>query len=250
MAKHNPENVRVKREYLHWLSNACGRSEATIDMAAAAIDRFETFNRHRPFKSFRREQAVSFKSHLAGQRGAISGRSLSKATIYSTLKAVRLFFEWLSREPGYRQAVHISDAAYFNVTDNDARIATASRQRPAPSIEQVHLVLGTMPAETVVQRRDRALIAFILLTGARDSAVISMRLKHVDLTSRRVFQDAREVKTKRAKTITSLFFPVGGEVEAIVVDWMDELRRGHLFGPDDPLFPSTLIRQDDEEIGR
>lgn len=246
MAKHNPENVRVKREYLHWLANACGRSEATVDMAAAAVDRFEAFNRHRSFKSFRREQAVSFKAHLAEQRAATTGRPLSKATIYSILKAVRLFFEWLSREPGYRQAIHISDAAYFNVSDNDARIATASQQRPAPSIEQVHLVLCAMPTETVVQRRDRALIAFILLTGARDSAVITLRLKHVDVAARRVFQDAREVKTKRAKTITSQFFPVRGQAEAIVIEWIRELRRDHLFGPEDPIFPSTLIRQDDE----
>ena len=34
-------------------------------------------------------------------------------------------------------------------------------------------------------------------------------LKHVDVTRRTVFQDAREVRTKRAETFTSDFFPVG-----------------------------------------
>jgi site-specific recombinase XerC len=38
-----------------------------------------------------------------------------------------------------------------------------------------------MPADTDVERWDRALIALILLTGARDNAIASLWLKHVDL---------------------------------------------------------------------
>lgn len=244
MRKHNAENERVKREYVGWLRNAGGRSDATVDMAIAAIHRFEAHTGYRSFKGFRREQAISFKQHLADQTNAATGKPLSKATLYSTLKALRAFFEWLSREPGYRSAVHVSDAAYFNPTENDARVATAARERPAPSLEQVGRVLETMPTETVVERRDRALVAFILLTGARDAAVASMRLKHIDLASGRVFQDAREVKTKRAKTFTSVFFPVGEEVRRIVADWIGELRAEHLFGPDDPAFPATRMGVD------
>jgi integrase/recombinase XerD len=40
MTKINAENERVKREYLIWLKEARGRSEATLDIAAAAIDRY------------------------------------------------------------------------------------------------------------------------------------------------------------------------------------------------------------------
>ncbi len=123
MRKHNAENEIAKREYLIWLRNACGRSSATLDMVAAALHRFEAFNRYRSFKAFRREQAVSFKAHLASQRSAATGKPLSKATLYSTLKTLRAFFEWLSREPGFRKALQVSDAAYFNVTDNEARIS-------------------------------------------------------------------------------------------------------------------------------
>jgi integrase/recombinase XerD len=59
------------------------------------------------------------------------------------------------------------------------------------------------------ERRNRALVAFTLLTGARDSAIASMKLKHVDLKEGCVQQDAREVKTKFSKTFTTYFFPVG-----------------------------------------
>jgi integrase len=244
MRKHNPENERVKREYLLWLKNAQGRSEATLDMVAAAINRFETHAGHRPFRAFRREQAISFKANLANERDENSNKPLSNSTIYSTLKAVRAFFEWLSREPGYRKHVHISDAAYFKPSENDARIATARRERPAPSVELVRRVVGAMPAATVSERRDRALVSLIMLTGARDGAVASLKLKHLDIARRTLFQDARDVKTKRAKTITTVFFPVGPDFEQIVSAWVAELTTEHLFGPDDPLFPTTRLTLD------
>jgi integrase len=210
-------------------------------MVAAALHRFEAFNRYKSFKTFRREQAISFKAHLAAQANGVTGKPLAKATLYSTLKTLRGFFEWLSREPGYRRAIVFSDAAYFSVTDNEARIATASRQRPAPSLDQVRHIVQTMPAATVVERRDRAVVALIMLTGARDAAVASLRLKHLDLAARTLFQDARDVKTKRAKTILTTFFPVGAPFEAVVRQWAEELTGQHLFGPDDPLFPATHV---------
>jgi len=240
MRKHNAENEFAKRAYLAFLRNAKGRSEDTLDMVAAAIHRFEAFNRYRSFKAFRREQAISFRVHLAAQTND-AGKPLSKATLYSTMRTLRAFFEWLSREPGYRKTVIFSDAAYFNISENDARAATASRQRPAPSLEQVRRMVEAMPAATVVQRRDRAVVALIMLTGARDSAVASLRLKHIDLPTRTLFQDARDVKTKRAKTITTVFFPVGDPFETIVAHWVEEQGRDHLFGPDDPLFPATRV---------
>lgn len=239
MPQHHPENERVKRDYLIWLKEARGRSEPTLDIAAAAIDRFQTHTRHRDFKTFRPEQAASFKAHLGGQSNPTTGKPLSKATLYSTLKAVQAFFEWLSREPGYRQAVRLSDVAYFTMNSNDARAATATREQPYPSLRQVVHVLSAMPTATPLERRDRALIAFILLTGVRDAAAISLKLKHLELARRRVFQDARDVRTKGAKTFISSFFPVGELPLAIVTDWIEELQITRLFGPDDPIFPAT-----------
>src|SRR5690349_8858752 len=112
MTKPNAENERVKREYLIWLKEARGRSEPTLDIAAAAIDRFQAHTRRRDFRKFRPEQAASFKAHLAAEISITTGKPLSKPTLYGTLRAVAGFFEWLSREPGYRQAVRISDVAY------------------------------------------------------------------------------------------------------------------------------------------
>jgi integrase/recombinase XerD len=88
------------------------------------------------------------------------------------------------------------------------RIATARREQKAPTLGQIKHVINTMPSSTETERRNRALIAFTLLTGARDRSIASMKLKHVDLTANSVTQDAREVNTKFSKTCTTLFFPV------------------------------------------
>ena len=98
-----------------------------------------------------------------------------------------------------------------------------------------------MPSESVIQRRDRALLSFILLTGCRDKAAVSVKLKHVALKDRVVYLDAREVETKFAKTITTYFFPVGDEPLNHLVDWIGELVSEHAWGPDEPLFPATRV---------
>ena len=95
-----------------------------------------------------------------------------------------------------------------------------------------------------LDRRDQALIAFALLTGARDDAIASLALRHVDIVGRTVFQDARSVRTKNRKTFTSWFFPIGDDVEAIVTDWIRSLRAERFFGPDDPVFPATRTALD------
>ena len=85
------------------------------------------------------------------------------------------------------------------------------------------------------------MIAFAILTGARDGALASFKLKHVDLAQGRVDQDARDVRTKASKTFSTWFFPVGGEAMVIFEHWCAYLRTELLWGDDDPLFPATQI---------
>lgn len=241
MPEHNPQNERIKRQYFTYLKEAMRHSEATVDQVAKALARFEADTGCRDFKTFRPEAAVAFKRHLAEQVSRATGGRLSKATLYSTLASLKKFFHWLAGQPGYRSRLRFADAEYFNLSDKETRVATARRERPFPTLEQVKHVVATMPAGSDVERRDRAVLAFILLTGGRDSAVASMKLKHVDLADDKVYQDARDVDTKNSKTFTTYFFPVGEDVRAVVVDWVTFLRRELLWGNDDPLFPATAV---------
>lgn len=241
MRKHNPENERIKRRYFAYMKEAQRYSEDSLDAAAKALSRFEEYTRYRDFKAFHTDQVAAFKRHLAEQTGQRSGEKLSKATLHVTLTQLKKFFFWLAGQPGYRARIQYSDADYFNLSEKETRIATARREKDGPTLAQVKHVIQTMPMSTEVERRNRALVAFTILTGARDSAIASMQLKHVHLTKHRVHQDAREVKTKFSKTFVTYFFPVGDEIERIVAEWVRFLREERLFGNDDPLFPATRI---------
>lgn len=239
MTTHSANNERIKRQYFAYLKEAKRHSEATVDAVAKALARFEVDTKYRDFKAFHYEQAIAFKKRLAEQDSKATGEKLSKATLHATLAHLKRFFQWLAGQPGYKSRLKYSDADYFNLSDKDMRVATARREKSFPTIEQVKHVIAMMPECSDIERRNRALVAFTLLTGARDSAIASVRLRHVDLTAGSVYQDAREVSTKYSKTFTTFFFPVGDEIRQIIADWVIYLREVKLWGNDDPLFPAT-----------
>lgn len=243
MRKHNPDNERIKRTYFIFLKEAKRQSEQSVDVIAKALIRFEAHTNYRDFRAFRQEQAVAFKRWLAEQANERTGKPLSKATLRTTLNALRAFFQWLAQQPGYRPRLSYSDAEYFNLSAKETRIATASREGPVPTLDQIHCAVRSMPATTDLERRDQAIVSFAILTGARDGAIASMKLKHIDPIEGVVFQDAREVNTKASKSFRTWFFPVGEPFLRIVVDWLTELRDEKTWGLDDPLFPMTEIRQ-------
>jgi len=241
MNKHNPNNVRINRKYCIYLKEAKRQDESSIDGVAKAINRFEQYTKFKDFKQFHFQQAVGFKTHLANQKNKTTNKPLSKATLNTTLRHLKNFFQWLSREAGYKSRINYRYTEYFNLSEKDTRIATAKRKKPVPSLEQINHVLENMVVHSDIEKRNRALIAFTLLTGARDSAIASFKIKHVNLIEESVYQDAREVKTKFSKTFTTYFFPVGEIPLNIIKEWIEHLTKELLFSPDDPLFPKTKI---------
>jgi integrase/recombinase XerD len=236
------ENERIKRRYLQFLREAKRADLATVDKAADAILRFERSTGFKPFKRFHIEHAIRFKAQLSEANSATTGRPLSKATIDGTLRTVKAFILWLAGQPGYRSRIAYADSEYFNLNAKDVRIAHAERDVAFPTMEQCRHAFAQMPDQTPLQRRDKALFAFLMLTGARDGAIASLRLKHIDLVQCCVYQDAREVKTKFAKTFKTTFFPVGPEYLRCFRDWVEFLQKDQLFGSADPLFPKPLMR--------
>ncbi len=244
MASRNPRNERLKKQYADYLEQAKRMSPASVDQVLVALASFEQSTKGKDFAAFRIDQARQFKVHLVDSIHRATGRRLAVSTIRARVMAVKAFFQWLAGQPGFRRKITYSDCEYFNLSANDTRIATASRPKKAPTLEQVHAVIAAAPAETIVQRRDRAIVAFALLTGMRDLAIATMPLGLVDLEAGQVFQDARDVDTKNRKTMLTTFFPVGGSCLRILSDWVDELARKEGFGPNDPLFPATRIGLD------
>lgn len=241
MPKHNAENERIKHRYLVWMRDAKGYSDDTIDQSLAAINRFEAHTGLKPFRLFHIEQARAFTRDLQKSSDAKTGRLYARATISGMLAALRNFVEWLAGQPEGRRRISFGDADYFRLSRKDERVARTTRTKRVPCIEEVITVLRNMPVTTEIERRDQALIAFTLLTCARVSALMTARLKHIDLDRGVFHQDAREVRTKRAKTFDTIFFPVGDEALQTIENWIKFLNIEKRFGPDDPLFPKPHL---------
>ncbi len=208
MRSHNEGNERTKRAYTIYLKEAKGRDEKSIDKMLAAIVRFEESTKFRPFKKLHIEQVGKFKTYLAKAKNRYTGKPLSHATNDATLRLVKGFFHWLAGQPGFKSIITYPDVDYFNNNAKSARAAHAQRDIPYPSMDQALHAFQAMPNGTGIERRDKALFAFFMLTMARDGAVASLKLKHINLADGHVFQDGRNVKTRFSKTIDTWFYPV------------------------------------------
>jgi len=241
MPKHNSNNLRIKRKYLVWLKEAKGLSEKSIDKAASSISTYEAFLDGKDFRAFHAELVRGFKRHLSSRKNERTGAKISQASVNGVLRDLKAFFLFLADQSGYKSKITYSEAAYFSTERKSELAARGGCWKPHPSPQQARHVLDQMPADTVFQRRDRAFLAFLFLTGSREGAAITIRLQHMDLSAGCVHFDGKTVNTKFGKSFTTSIFPFGSNAEQILRDWIDELQNQHLFGKSDPLFPKTKV---------
>lgn len=241
MSDVNPKNARTVRRYLVYLREAEGLSPSTIDYAARAIAEYEKFTKCQDFGTFNNRKAAEHKRHLLSKAGKHPSQLSERSTVLAKLRLLQSFFRWLAQETGYRSRIKLSDIRFLSLPLRDVRIANDRPAKAAPTVEQVQHVLRCMPCTTDAEKRDRALIACLLLTGARVSALISLKLKHVRADGHGIDQDAREVKTKFGKTFPTFFFPIGPDARSIFIEYVRFLREDLLWSGDDPLFPRTRV---------
>lgn len=53
-------------------------------------------------------------------------------------------------------------------------------------------MLKAMPTDTLIDQRARAIFALAFLTGFRADALITVRLRHIDLKGRKAIHDGKE----------------------------------------------------------
>lgn len=240
MIKRNVSNEQIKRLYADYLQGADGKAETTIRQIERAISRYETFTDCVDFNTFNQRWAKDFKDHLRQE-------NLSKATILSTVTALKRFFGWFVLQQDLKAKFSKTDIEFLNMPDGDVRAAKANADRAIPTLEQVLHVVDQMPDQTSIENRNRALVAFTAITGIRDGALVSLKLKHFDRAKLLVRQIPTEVSTKRRKRIDTFLFPLDEHLRDIFLGWVDFLQTVELFAQNDPLFPSTKMGQDADD---
>ncbi len=240
------KNERIKREFLEYRKFARQLSDRTVDRELAALERFDVWNKRKDFSRFHIEQAMGFRKYLEQAKGA-TGKPLAKSTMRAIMATMREFILWLSQQDGFRSKIKTRDADYFSLSRRDEAEARAAPPRPAPSVNQAKHALSLMPDKTLIELRNKAVFAILCLTGIRVAALVSLKVKHIDLTEKSVAQPPREVATKFGREIHTFFAKGFEEAESVLVLWLKHLDEVALFSPDDPLFPSTALQANSNE---
>lgn len=247
MSEFNPINERLKKQYEETLLHSSYREKSTVAAVWRAINKFEDFTGRKDFSTFSKEQAKGFKCWLEKQEN-IRGETLSLSTKRSTLHNIREFFKWLAMHPKFSRKLNIQAIAFLQLSQNEQRASYSSKPRPIPTVDEVNKVLVTMPNETDSDKRNRAIIAFTALTGVRDAALVSLKMKDVDIKAKQLWQDPKHVKTKFRKSIMTYFMCFDPIWEEIVIEWISHAREILGFVADHPLFPKELIKNNPENL--
>ena len=235
MAKTNPSNERTKRAFFQYLKYAGRYDQATVDRFETAILRWEDFSKNDDFSSFDEKKAIEFREWLA--RGGNRGKPLSTSTLRGYLRALMKFFGWLAAQKGFKNKINLKDVDYLQTSRKEEALATQTKPRNYPTFQYVKKLFDSIQAQNEVGRRDKAMVAFALLSGMRDRAIVTLPLGCFDRETLIVTQDPkRGVHTKRAKLIPTTLFPFDQEMLKCVLDWARYLEEKG-FGNQDPLFP-------------
>ena len=235
------ENVRAKRRFLTWLKEAEGHCDSTVLNVEKSINLYEEFTKGANFKAFNPDKAKAFKDWLIKRQ--FRGKLIAITTYYSYVKNLRKFFLWLSGQTGYKNKIRPDMVGYLKVTDKEERIATQATIRNYPPIEYVIKLANSILGDSEIDKRDRALIAFTLLSGMRDKAIVTLPLMCFDEVAFKIDQNPRQgVDTKYSKYIPSNIYKFDDKLLGYVTEWVKYLK-SKSFGSQAPLFPRSKKEQ-------
>lgn len=237
------KNEQAKRKFFVFLKESKGFCGDSIDAFNKAILLWQDFTKSDDFANFGKQRVIDFKVWLKNKNKKSSNQKISLSYCYDTLRRLRAFFDWLSKQSGYKSKINQSYIEFLRLTKKETRMVTQSAKGEIPSLEEVKKVIDNIEINNEVDQRDRALISFALLTGARISAIISLPLKCFDENRLIVDQDPQVgVKTKSSKRILTTLFPLNYDKPLkYFLEWVDYLKNQKGFQSDDPIFPATKI---------
>lgn len=247
MPEYNAKNEKLKKQYEEALIHGAYREKSTVDSVWKSLNLFEDFTAKKDFSSFNVDQAIGFKKWLEKRKNA-KGQPLSISTVRSILKNIRDFFQWLVLYPKIGRNVDGRAISYLRLSNNDERASRAVRDTPVPTFDEIRSILEKMPYDTDVEKRDRAIVAFSALTAVRVDALITLKIKHIDMNKKEVWQNPRDVNTKGRKGINTMFMTFDPLWEKIFTDYYHHITCTLGFNENDALFPKTLLENNPKTL--
>lgn len=240
--KNNVKNEKIKRRFFRFMKEAEGYSETTINSIEKAIWLYEDYTKHEDYGKFNSSKAIGFKNSLLGRKH--KGKPVSSRTVYHYLRYLTKFFVWLSGQPGYKSKIQADNISYLSLDKKKVREILSPKPVKFPTLEYVMELTKSFKINTEIDQRDRALIAFLLLSGMRHGAIISLPLGCFDRDNFEIKQDhGKGVNTKFGKSFNSTLFRFNDDLLNYVIDWAKYLEKRKLFNSANPLFPRNKIEQ-------
>ena len=243
MKKTQAQNAIVKRKFYDYKKGTKGYTDSTMTAMIRAISLWENFNHGADFGNFNPAKVKEFVTYLLTKKKP----PLSLNSCNHILHYLRRFYEWLPLMDGYKRRIKLTDSEYFQLDRKMTKIAQYFNERPQPTQEMIVRTVTTIKIQNELDRRDQALIAVAYLSGMRIKALVTLPLRCVDVESLKIKQDpSKGVETKFNKKIPTTLFPFDEKLIEIFRQWVKFLREEKLFGDGDPLFPASLLEQQDE----
>jgi integrase len=227
-----PPTVNDRILYM-WETYAGRYDPKTTAGHLVAIREFEMFFEARCFSKLSRDDVACYRNALL-KRAKVGDLSLS--TIRHRASQLKAFVTWLRKQKGFmRMPADLAEC--LELPKRVMQKPSSQRVRDYPKIEEAEALLDGMPSASLVQRRDRAIFALSCACGFRAAALVSMRRRHIDMTTGRVHHDETSMRVKNGKGFLAVFFPRTEAFQTVVHSYVAELDgMGAL--PEDALFAS------------
>ena len=227
MNKNRAENLTMNRKFFNWCKHADGKSDSSRKKIAYDIQPFTDFMGTKSYKMITSELIMEFKEELKES-------GISIAAYCSKLRSTRKELGYLMSQPGYKSKITPALIKYMSPTDEEIRMAQIRDDRNIMPLESVIALLESIPNDTPIGMRDRAIISLLITTGIRHKALITMPFGYIHLEKGFIYQDPRAgVKTKFRKKIKAAICNLDDRFTQSLKDW-DNYLRANCFGSKDP----------------
>lgn len=160
----------------------------------------------------------TFPRYLLNARNDGKAKSLSPASLQRICLEARRFFQWarLNKSVRYRRVPQswIDTIRPTRASGMQSELV----EREYYTIEEVRKVINLKPIR-LIDKRDRAAVAFLFLSGMRISAFVSLPVRCVDMDNRTISQLPSEgVQTKNSKAAKTYLLPIE-DLLSVVLEW-------------------------------
>ena len=227
----NPKNERIKYQFRIHTKRAIKKDDKTIIAELKYLRDYELFDNFDDFETFSNTKADQYVNHLFDQNYSLS-------YINDAIRTLKVFLTWLERQKGFRSKINYNDIDYLNITNNQRRASKATEHKRSYSFEQIVKTIHQMPNNTMIERRNKAIISANALCSLRISELRTVKLKNLIEEEGKCFIhiNPKDVNSKFAKSRYVDFIQLSQDIFDNLINWKNELVKLGFISKD-PLFP-------------